>query len=194
MIYTGIIEGHYVNLKSCEEKDAEFTLSIRQAPDLTKYLPRLEVTLSQQKEWIREQRNAEGDYFFVARTRDGKSIGTVSIYNIKDEISESGRLALIGDALENTEATLLLFHFAFNILGIKEVKGYILDGNKRAERFNKQFGCVYSRPECLTPETRIKRTLITTESFHESVKKLCRLLYKGPELEVRLKQFTNKNK
>ena len=36
-----VIEGKYVNLRSVEEQDAEFTLSLRQDPQLTKYLPKL---------------------------------------------------------------------------------------------------------------------------------------------------------
>lgn len=178
MVFEEIIRGKYVSLQSACEDDADFTLSLRQDPVLTKYLPRLDITLQQQKEWIRKQRATEGDYFFVVRTLENQPIGTVSIYDIKGYSSESGRLALIGNACENMEASLLLFHFAFDIIGLKEVKGYILDGNKRAERFNRQFGCIFGEPETNKSGDRIRRTLITDSAFHEAEKKLSKMLYR----------------
>lgn len=178
MVFEEVIRGRYVTLQSACEDDAAFTLSLRQDPSLTKYLPRLDISLQQQKEWIRKQRKTEGDYFFVVRTMDGQPIGTVSVYEIEGDSSESGRLALIGNACENMEASMLLFHFAFDIIGLKEVRGYILDGNKRAERFNRQFGCVFEEPETDKSGDRIRRTLITDSAFYEAEKKLSKLLYR----------------
>jgi len=178
MVYDDVIKGRYVYLQSAAEEDAEFTLTLRQNPTLTKYLPRLDISVEQQKKWIALQREKWGDYFFVVWNYSNQPIGTVSIYNVVDEKSESGRLALIGNALENTEATMLLFQFAFEILGLKEVTGYIIDGNKRAERFNKQFGCVTGNAEMSESGEMICRTMITNKSFHEAKAKLCKLLYR----------------
>ena len=177
MIYTEKIRGKYVYLMSATLEDAEFTLALRQNPALTKYLPKLDIGLEQQKSWLISQREKLGDYFFVARTLDDEPIGTVSIYNINGDTSESGRLALIGNPLENVEASLLLFRFAFDILGLKNVTGYIVDGNKRAERFNRQFGCITDEPELSNSGDFIRRTIITNENFHIAENKLNKLLY-----------------
>lgn len=179
MIFDKKMEGKYVYLKSVTVDDAEFTLSLRQNPTLTRYLPKLDITLEQQKSWITLQRKKEGDYFFVAKTFDNIPIGTVSIYEIHEDSSESGRLALIGDPLQNTEASLLLFRFAFDILGLKKVTGYIVDGNRRADRFNKQFGCMTGEPEFDEKGELIRRTLITSDSFHQAEKRLQKLLYRN---------------
>ena len=179
MVYDGIIKGRYVYLKSADQDDVEFTLSLRQNPLLTRYLPKLDISIEQQKTWIASQREKAGDYFFVARTQDDTPIGTVSIYEIQGDTSESGRLALIGDPLQNIEASLLLFRFAFDIVGLKRVTGYIVDGNKRADRFNKQFGCITGEPEVNEKGELIRRTLITNESFHRAEIKLKKLLYLG---------------
>lgn len=178
MIYEKMMQGQFVYLKSATSDDAEFTLALRQNPALTKYLPKLDITLEQQKNWINIQREKAGDYFFVVRNNEDKPIGTVSIYNISGNESESGRLALIGNALENTEAALLLFKFAFDVLGLKKVTGYIVDGNKRAERFNRQFSCEIGRSEENENGEIIRRTSITDESFRETEKKLQKLLYR----------------
>lgn len=177
MVYKETIKGKYVSLKSATIEDAEFTLALRKDPALTKYLPRLDISIDQQKEWIASQREKADDYFFVVRNIDNQPIGTVSIYEINGDTSESGRLALVGNALENTEASMLLFKFAFEMLGLKKVTGYIVDGNKRAERFNRQFGCLTGEPEKSKDGEMIRRTLITDESFHTAEKKLHKLLY-----------------
>ena len=179
MVYDGVIEGRYVDLKSCAEEDAEFTLALRQNPILTKYLPRLDISLQQQVAWIKKQRETAGDYFFVVWDKTANPIGTVSIYDVTGETSESGRLALIGNAYENTEASMLLFHFAFDILGLKEVRGYIVDGNKRADRYNRQFGCLTGEPEYTDTGETIRKTLITDVSFHEAETRLQKLLYRS---------------
>lgn len=178
MVYDGKIEGKYVYLMSATIEDAEFTLSLRQNPILTRFLPKLNITLEQQRTWIASQREKMDDYFFVVRTNNNEPIGTVSIYDIQDASSESGRLALVGDPIQNTEASLLLFRFAFDILGLERVTGYIIDGNKRAERFNKQFGCSFGDPEQNERGEVIRKTLITSDSFHLAENKLERLLYR----------------
>lgn len=178
MVYKGIILGDYVYLKSANVDDAEFTLALRQNPLLTRYLPKLDISLEQQKSWILSQREKEGDYFFVVNTLEDKPIGTVSVYNIQGDSAESGRLALIGNAFQNTEASLLLFKFAFEILGLQIVTGYIVDGNKRAERFNKQFGCVAGEPVQDEKGEWIRKTYISRDSFYTELKKLNKLLYK----------------
>ena len=85
MVYNGILEGKYVNLRSVEEKDAEFTLSLRQDPILTKYLPKLDITLEQQINWIRKQRVKEGDFYFLVENKDKCDFIRFDIYPTKIE-------------------------------------------------------------------------------------------------------------
>lgn len=183
MVFNKKIEGKYVYLKSATVDDAEFTLSLRQNPTLTRYLPKLDISIEQQKSWIVAQREKEGDYFFVAKTYGNIPIGTVSLYEIQGDTSKSGRLALTGDPLQNTEAALLLFRFAFDILRLKKVTGYIVDGNKRADRFNKQFGCVTGEPEYDEKGGVIRRTQITNDSFQQAKKRLQKLLYRNDAIK-----------
>lgn len=73
MIYEKMMQGQFVYLKSATSDDAEFTLALRQNPALTKYLPKLDITLEQQKNWINIQREKAGDYFFVVRNKIGRA-------------------------------------------------------------------------------------------------------------------------
>ena len=113
MVYNGILEGKYVNLRSVEEKDAEFTLSLRQDPILTKYLPKLDITLEQQINWIRKQRVKEGDFYFLVEKKDGERIGVLGVYDVEGNHAETGRIAIVGTAFESIEAQLLSFVFSF---------------------------------------------------------------------------------
>lgn len=141
MVYDGILEGRYVDLRSCSEDDAEFTRDIRKDPKFVKFLPEIDNTVEQQKLWIRSQRLKKGDYFFVVWDKDGNRIGTISIYNVNGEHAESGRLAIRGtNPFQALEAQILSFRFAFGFLGLECVDGYIFADNERAISFNKQFG------------------------------------------------------
>lgn len=173
------IEGRYVDLRSCTEDDAEFTRAIRKDPEFVKYLPAIDNTVEQQKAWIRSQREKEGDYFFVVWDKEGNRIGTISIYDVNGDHAESGRLAIKGDnAFQGIEAQILSFRFAFGVLGLECIDGFIFADNERAIRFNKQFAGRHYPPE--TDENG--RTIIRIENWREDFekvdKKLSSILYR----------------
>ena len=141
MVYEGVLEGKYVDLKSCTEDDAEFTRAIRKDPEFIKFLPKIDNTIEEQKAWIRHQREKDGDYFFVVWDKEGNRIGTISIYDVHGDHAESGRLAIKGDnPFQGIEAQILAFRFAYGVLKLECIYAYIFADNERAIRFNKQFG------------------------------------------------------
>lgn len=169
MIYEGIISGEYVELKSATVDDAEFTLALRKDPDFVRFLPAIDNTIEQQQAWIRSQREKPGDYFFVVWDKEGKRIGTISIYGVHDGRAESGRLAIKGDyAFQGIEAQILCFRFAFETLGLEYVDGFIYADNERAIRFNRQFGGKQFPPE----EDEYGRTIIRFENWREDFEKI----------------------
>lgn len=178
MVYNKIIEGKYVNLRSVEEKDAAFTLSLRQDPQLTKYLPKLEISLEQQINWIKKQRTTEGDYYFVIENKEGKSIGVIGVYDVTDICAETGRIAVIGTSFESIEAQLLSFDFAFDVLKLEYTVNYVMADNVHALRFSQMFGSESSDP--YTDEKGNVRIdgKITKESYQKSRIKLARMLYR----------------
>lgn len=178
MVYNGIIEGRYVNLRSVEERDAEFTLSLRQDPNLTKYLPKLNITLEQQISWIRKQRNQEGDYYFVVENKKGEKIGVIGVYDVNGDCAETGRIAMIGNAFESIEAQLLSFDFAFDILKLEKTVNYVMADNIHALRFSQMFGSQSSEPfEDSDGNMRIDG-VITKASYLKSKDKIIKMLYR----------------
>ncbi len=178
MVYDGIIEGRYVNLRSVEEKDAEFTLSLRQDPNLTKYLPKLDITLEQQISWIKKQRNQDGDYYFIVENKKGKGIGVIGVYDVDGDCAETGRIAMIGNAFESIEAQLLSFEFAFNILGLEKTVNYVMADNLHALRFSQMFGSQSSEPFKDNDGNMRIDGVITKASYLRSKEKIIKMLYR----------------
>lgn len=180
MIYEGVLEGKYVDLKSCTEDDAEFTLMLRKDPDFIKYLPAIDNTIEQQKAWIRQQREKPGDYFFVVWNKKGERIGTISIYNVQEDRAESGRLAIKGEnPFQACEAQILIFRFAFGTLGLNCAEGFIFADNDRAIRFNKQFGGRQYPPEMDENGKSVIKFENWAEDFEKVDKKMSSILYRG---------------
>lgn len=179
MVYDGIIKGKYVDLRSCTEDDAEFTRDIRYSPEFANFFPALDNTLEQQKDWIKHQRKKEGDYFFVVRNKAGNRIGTISIYNVNGKYAESGRLAIkSNNPFEAIEAQILSFRFAFEVLGLECINGYIFADNEKAIRFNQQFAGRQYPPTMDENGRKIIKIENWREDFELADKKLSSILYR----------------
>lgn len=178
MVYNGRLEGRFVNLRSVDEKDAEFTLSLRQDPNLTKYLPKLNISLEQQIAWIRKQRELEGDYYFVVENKKGNKIGVIGVYNVAGDCAETGRIAMIGNAFESIEAQLLSFDFAFDILGLQKTVNYVMADNIHALRFSQMFGSQSSEPFKDSDGNMRIDGVITKVSYLKSKDRIIKMLYR----------------
>ncbi|RRK34682.1 N-acetyltransferase [Schaedlerella arabinosiphila] len=177
MVYDDVLKGRYVDLRAVSVEDAEFTLKIRQNPKNTRGIPKLNNTIEEQQEWIRNQRKKEGDYFFLVVSKSGEKLGTTSIYNIEGDVGEGGRLILNGDAFQIFEASLLLNRFAFDNLGLNKIVGFTFASNKRAIRFNRKMGYVICEPEKDEKGIEICRCCLTKERNKETLSSLERILY-----------------
>lgn len=179
MAVTEPIAGRYVDLRSCTEDDAEFTRDIRKDPEFVKFLPEIDNTIEEQKSWIRRQRKKEGDYFFVVWDKEEKRIGTISIYDVHGDRAESGRLVIKGsNPFQGIEAQLLIYKFAYDVVGLNYVDGYIWADNSRAIRFSKQFGDIQSPPEIDENGQRIVKIRNCKENFEEMQKKIGSMIYR----------------
>ena len=178
MVYSGLIEGKYVNLRSVDEKDAEFTLSLRQDPNLTKYLPKLNITIEEQVAWIKKQKEKEDDYYFVIEDKKGEKKGVIGIYDIKDNCAETGRIAVIGNAIESIEAQLLSFDFAFDYLKLDYTVNYVMAENSHALRFSQMFGSISSEPY-LDGDGKMRIDgKINRDSYQNAKKRIIKMIYR----------------
>lgn len=184
MFYHEVLRGYHVDLRSADQEDAEFTLQIRQDQEFTKFLPKIENTLEQQKEWLQYQRQKEGDYFFVVWNKKGERIGTIGLFDVSEGRCEGGRLAMRGNALENIEAQFLSFQFAFEKLHLKEVINYIYIENSSAVRFSKFFGGVSlgTKADPMVKDGHIcEKTVNTKEAFEKVSPKILRMIARAEQ-------------
>lgn len=179
MVYDKAIIGKLVDLKACEVEDAQFTLAIRQDPQMTRYLPRIDITLRQQQQWIKKQREEENGYFFVVWDKQGNRLGTFGIYDIEGNKGEGGRMALYGDSFQKIEAGLLMSEFEFEVLHLDYVIGWIEADNAPAIRWNKWFGAVLDKPEVDDRGRWIRRFQTTRENARVARDKIRCIMHKG---------------
>ena len=177
MACTEVIEGRYVDLRSATIEDAEFTLAIRQAPEFSKWLPRIDNTIDQQRAWIERQREKAGDYFWVVWDKTGNRIGTISVYDVEGDCAETGRLAMRGNALQSLEAQLLSFQYAFYKIGLKKTVDYIYADNVRAMKLTLQFGGKTERMEERDGRSTYKM-IIDKVAFENAEQTIKRFLYR----------------
>ncbi len=184
MVYEKVISGQLVDLKAVEIDDAPFTLSIRQDAEITKHLPRIDISLEQQRQWIRSQREEENGYFFVVWDKKGNRLGTTGIYNIEGKTGEGGRLALYGDSFQKIEAGLLISEFEFEVLHLEHVVGWLEADNVHAIRWNKWFGATLSEPETDSRGKRIQRIDVTRDNARAAREKIRNIMNRGNCFEL----------
>ena len=118
MVYDGYIVGKTVRLRSVEERDADVTFRMRSDPEKSRFFHAADGTVENQLEYIKKQRLKEGDYLFLIEDKEGNAIGMKGLYNYDAEnmTIESGRFVGFGSQIQNMEALLLSYDFAFNNL------------------------------------------------------------------------------
>ena len=172
------IIGKYVTMSSATEDDAEFALAIRQDPKMTRFLPRLDISVEQQIAWIRRQREMPGDYFFIVRNKDGERVGVIGIYDFRDDTAGIGRVAMKGDPLDNLEAWFLSIRFAFKTLGLKKLADWVYAENVPAITIGKFFGAHFDEPHLDEQRNITVRNLYyLAEEFDETEAHVKKIIY-----------------
>lgn len=144
MVYEGIIRGSSVVLRAVEEKDAEITFQMRNDPNKAKFISKSSSTVEAQLNFIKQQREKEGDYLFIVEDLQGKVIGMKGVYNHNphEKKVETGRFLSYGTPVQNTEALLLSFDFAFDVLKCDKIHMSALEKNTVMRNMQNRFGVV----------------------------------------------------
>ena len=172
------IFGRYVTLSSATVEDAEFSLAIRQEPAMTKFLPRLEISVAQQIEWISRQREAAGDYFFIVRNKKAERVGVLGLYDFRGDTAGIGRIAMKGGFRGNREAFLLTMRFGFKTLGLKKLSDWVYAENERAIKFFNFFGAHMAEPDFDAQRKIFSRKFFyTAEEFVETEERVSKIIY-----------------
>jgi RimJ/RimL family protein N-acetyltransferase len=165
MIYPEKLEGHFINLRSVLETDAEFILKLRLNKTLNKYLNKVDNDLEKQKLWIKEQQKGVNDFYFIIERKSGLPIGTISLYNIKELEGEFGRWISIGNPVENLESVLLLHDFGFYKMNLDLIYSETVKENEKVLNFHKRFGAKLLNEFREYNEFIVQKAIIKKESY-----------------------------
>lgn len=146
MVYAGIIEGKTVRLRSIEERDAEVTFRMRSDPEKAKYVHPAKGTVEDQLSYIRKQRETPGDYLFIVEDLNGNPIGMKGVYNYNKEMNEveTGRFIGYGSQVQNIEALMLSFDFAFDFMQVDRIVMSALENNSVMLGIQQRFGVEFT--------------------------------------------------
>jgi RimJ/RimL family protein N-acetyltransferase len=146
MVYDKVIEGKTIRLRSIRESDAEVTYKMRSDPEKTQYIHAAQGTVEDQRQYIRKQMQEPGDYLFIIEDLSGKPLGMKGLYHYDPDRKEieSGRFLSYGSQLQNIEALMLGFKFAFDILQVDKIRMAALETNTGMLSIQKRIGAVFT--------------------------------------------------
>lgn len=142
MILKKDIVGKHIGLRTAQPEDAEFVLSLRLNPELSRYLKPVDPSVEKQRKWIESKKKAPDDYHMIIESHQGKRYGVVAIYDIKEERFEWGRWIISRSAPHYValESMILVYHFTFSVLGLEYTKFEVRKGNDRVIDYHKAYG------------------------------------------------------
>jgi RimJ/RimL family protein N-acetyltransferase len=105
--------------------------------------PDLEAQIS----WIESYKHSEKageQYYFIIERRDGLPIGTVRIYDLREDSFCWGSWILNKDKTRYSalESAFLVYEFGFDVLGFKKSHYEVMKGNERVVAFHQKMGAV----------------------------------------------------
>ena len=87
------ISRYGIFLRSVEEADAEFIITLRTDPKLNKYISTTSPNIADQIKWIKNYKLKEKlglEYYFIVHDMEGNKFGTIRIYNLEEKRLELG--------------------------------------------------------------------------------------------------------
>ena len=144
-----IIEGKNIIMRTVEVEDARFIFDMRQNEAKTKYLSKINGTIEDQKEWIREYKKRENEnkeFYFVIGSKDNEKLGLVRMYDFKDIKDKKsfcwGSWIIKDDAPKTTaiESALQIYEFGFGKLNFDMSHFDVRKANDKVIAFHKRFG------------------------------------------------------
>lgn len=136
--------GKNVDLRPLDVSDAEFILSLRLDPELSRYLNPVENNLDKQRAWIKTCMNDPQQWYFIIQNKKQEPVGTIRIYDIKDTCFCWGSFIVIPKARSyaSFESLVLLYHYAFFELGFDYTNFDVRKKNEKALQFYLRFGAI----------------------------------------------------
>ncbi|MEB6680158.1 GNAT family N-acetyltransferase [Acinetobacter lwoffii] len=140
-----------IHFKLVEENDAEFICSLRTNPDLNKHLSQSTALVEEQKLWIKNYKNRESKrleyYFIIYRNDNNEKIGTIRVYDFKEDPRSFCWGSWILNANKTRyaaiESAMLVYKFAFEELGFEQSHFDVRKENVGVHKFHLRLGAMH---------------------------------------------------
>jgi RimJ/RimL family protein N-acetyltransferase len=142
MSHTITIERFGIRLRPVTMDDAEFIHQLRRSPELSKYIGEIDPRISVHRSWLQHYLQRDDDYYFCIELMSGKPVGTISINNITGGKGNWGRWIISPSVQAAPASVWLIFHVAFDILGLSEVYSNTVIDNASVVSFHDSCGFV----------------------------------------------------
>ena len=131
----------YIILRPVDFSDAENIVAFRNNPEINKYLSSQKViSIEEQIKWMLNNENSSTNFYFkIIRRNDNQFIGTISLYNIENNIAEFGRYICI-DPIGAIEAELSIIEFAFSQSKLEKIYCRTVLDNTKVIIQHRKFG------------------------------------------------------
>ena len=146
MKYSYILRTPNSVLRPVTEDDAEFIVKLRNQSHTKGCINDTSLDVEKQRKWIRDYLKRENEYYWICEWRDGRLIGTSSLYHYDAEKKqiETGRWVQIADAPGGNffAGRVQMNDFVFNTLGMKRLVFDVVATNRQVLRYNRLCGAM----------------------------------------------------
>ena len=134
--------GKSIFMREVAVDDAEFIISLRTDPERSKHLSVTSHDIDKQKDFISKYLKSQTEFYFVICDWKWNRLGTIRIYDIRDDSFCWGSWLLSKEAPKNAaiESALLIYDFAFFSLHYSGAHFDVRKENERVVDFHKRFG------------------------------------------------------
>ncbi len=168
-----LVRGKTVFLREITVDDAAFVHKLRTDPEKGRYLSETTGGVKQQEAYIASCLKQENDFYFIICDWEKRALGTVRIYDIRQDSFCWGSWILSNERPKwaALESALLIYDFAFFSLHYRQSHFDVRKENERVVNFHKRLGARivrtddkniyfnYSREEYLAEREKYTRYL-----------------------------------
>lgn len=155
--------------------DAEFILTLRTDPKKSQYLSDTPNDVDKQIKFIKNYFDNSTDYYFIITDKANNALGTVRIYDIKDDSFCWGSWIIADNAPQNSaiESALLIYDFGFFALHYSKVHFDVRKANVKVVNFHKRLGATIVREDEINFyfEYDKEKYMIAREKYHRFLPK-----------------------
>ena len=135
------VRGHLLALRNAQVGDSAFIHAQRVHPRNAAQLSATSPRLADQVAWMQRYAEDPSQAYFVIERLDGRPLGTVRLYDAREDSFCWGSWILSEQAAPTAamESALLVYRYALDTLGFEQSHFQVNRGNVNVQRFHEQF-------------------------------------------------------